>query len=165
MQTTVRRALIDTDSVALQIGAPSLRLLEVDEDTTAYAKGHIPGSIGVHWKNDLQDSVRRDFIGAEAFAALMNRLGIRNDTQVILYGGNNNWFAAYAYWYFKYYAHESVRLMDGGRKKWELEGRPLTTDPATISPTSGYQTEEPRHEIRALRGYVEHEVLGQPGFG
>jgi thiosulfate/3-mercaptopyruvate sulfurtransferase len=165
MQTTARRALIDTDAVASRLGDASLRLLEVDEDTSAYAKGHIPGAIGVHWKHDLQDAIRRDFIGADAFGALMNRLSIRNDTEVILYGGNNNWFAAYGYWYFKYYGHGSVRLMDGGRKKWELETRPLTTEAATITPTGGYRTAEPRQEIRALRGYVEHEVLGQPGFG
>lgn len=165
MKTRTLEALVDTEEVASRIGSADLRLLEVDEDTAAYAGGHIPGSAGIDWKNDLQDPIRRDFIGSKAFAALMVRLGIANDTEVILYGGNNNWFAAYAYWYFKYYGHESIRLMDGGRKKWVLEGRPMTTEAAHVEPKSGYRTGEPRQGIRAMRGYVEHEVLGKPGFG
>ena len=105
-------------------GSPDRRILEVDEDTDAYGRGHLPGALAVHWRDDLQDPVRRDFIGREAFAALMDRLGVGNDTQVVLYGGNSNWFAAYAYWYFRFYGHRAVRLLDGGRKTWELEGRP-----------------------------------------
>ena len=158
-------ALVDTEEIASRLGDRSLRLLEVDEDTTAFGGGHIPGAAGVHWKDDLQDSMRRDFIGPQAFAALMDRLGIGNDGEVVLYGGNNNWFAAYAYWYFKYYGHDRVRLMDGGRKKWELEGREMTKDETRISPTTGYDTARPREQIRALRGYVELEVLAKPGFG
>ena len=119
----------------------------------------------MHWKTDLQDPIRRDFIGPEAFGALMDRLGIGNQTEVILYGGTNNWFAAYAYWYFRYYGHGPVRLMDGGRKKWELEKRELTTDSPTIAPTAGYRTKSPAQEIRALRKFMENEVVGSNAFG
>src|SRR5919204_6213917 len=110
MEAKTRTALVGTEDIAARLGDPSLRLVEVDEDTTAYERGHIPGAIGVHWKDDLQDPIRRDFIGPQAFAQLMDRLGIGNDAEVTLYGGNNNWFAAYAYWYFKYYGHDRVRL-------------------------------------------------------
>jgi thiosulfate/3-mercaptopyruvate sulfurtransferase len=165
MATAVTNPLVDTDAVAANLGNPAIRLLEVDEDTEAYGRGHIPGAIGVHWKNDLQDPLRRDFIGADAFAALMDRLGINNQTEVILYGGTNNWFAAYAYWYFKYYGHQAVRLMNGGRKKWELEKREITTDQPAIVPTSGYQTQQPAREIRALRKFMEDEVVGNSAFG
>jgi thiosulfate/3-mercaptopyruvate sulfurtransferase len=165
MATAVTNPLVDTDAVAANLGNPAIRLLEVDEDTEAYGRGHIPGAIGVHWKNDLQDPLRRDFIGADAFAALMDRLGITNQTEVILYGGTNNWFAAYAYWYFKYYGHQAVRLMNGGRKKWELEKREITTDRPAIVPTSGYQTQQPAREIRALRKFMEGEVVGNSAFG
>jgi thiosulfate/3-mercaptopyruvate sulfurtransferase len=165
MATAVTSPLVDTDAVAANLGDPAIRILEVDEDTEAYGRGHIPGAIGVHWKNDLQDPLRRDFIGADAFAALMDRLGITNQTEVILYGGTNNWFAAYAYWYFKYYGHQAVRLMNGGRKKWELEKREITTDRPAIVPTSGYQTQQPAREIRALRKFMEDEVVGNSAFG
>jgi thiosulfate/3-mercaptopyruvate sulfurtransferase len=165
MATAVTNPLVDTDAVAANLGNPAIRLLEVDEDTEAYGRGHIPGAIGVHWKNDLQDPLRRDFIGADAFAALMDRLGITNQTEVILYGGTNNWFAAYAYWYFKYYGHQAVRLMNGGRKKWELEKREITTDRPAIVPTPGYQTQQPAREIRALRKFMEDEVVGNSAFG
>jgi thiosulfate/3-mercaptopyruvate sulfurtransferase len=165
MESMTRTALVGTEEIAARLGDPSLRLVEVDEDTTAYERGHIPGAIGVHWKDDLQDPIRRDFISPQAFAQLMDRLGIDNDAEVTLYGGNNNWFAAYAYWYFKYYGHDRVRLMDGGRKKWELVRRPLTREAPRIRSSSGYRTLGPRHEIRALRGYVERDVLGNAGFG
>jgi len=165
MAITVKDVLVDTDFVAANLGNKAIRLLEVDEDTDAYGRGHIPGAIGVHWKTDLQDPIRRDFIGPEAFGALMDRLGIGNQTEVILYGGTNNWFAAYAYWYFRYYGHGPVRLMDGGRKKWELEKRELTTDSPTIAPTAGYRTKSPAQEIRALRKLMENEVVGSNAFG
>ena len=165
MAITVKDVLVDTDFVAANLGNKAIRLLEVDEDTDAYGRGHIPGAIGVHWKTDLQDPIRRDFIGPEAFGALMDRLGIGNQTEVILYGGTNNWFAAYAYWYFRYYGHGPVRLMDGGRKKWELEKRELTTDSPTIAPTAGYRTKSPAQEIRALRKFMENEVVGSNAFG
>ena len=102
----------------------------VDEDTTAYDKGHIRGAVKLDWKKDLQDPVRRDFVNKAQFEALLSERGIANDDTVVLYGGNNNWFAAYAYWYFKLYGHRDVKLLDGGRKKWELDTRPLVPDPS-----------------------------------
>jgi thiosulfate/3-mercaptopyruvate sulfurtransferase len=165
MAISTRAVLASTDDVAAQLSNGAIRILEVDEDTDAYQRGHLKGALGVHWKNDLQDAIRRDFIGPQAFATLMNRLGIRNETEVILYGGSNNWFAAYAYWYFKYYGHQPVRLMNGGRKKWEGEQRPLTIDRPSVPPTSGYTTQGPVHDIRARRDFVEEEVLGNSAFG
>lgn len=141
------------------------RQVELRQVPAFAGKGHIPGSSGVHCKRDLQDPIRREFIGPQAFSELMDRMGIGNDTKVVLYGGNNNWFAAYAYWYFKYYGHENVKLIDGGRKKWELERRPMMTDQPTTSKTAGYRTRGPVPEIRALRRFVQAEVLGKPGFG
>ena len=158
-------ALVETEQIASGLGTGTFALLEVDEDTEAYGRGHIPGAIGVHWKNDLQDPIRRDFIGPKAFAALMDRLGVGNDTEVVLYGGNNNWFAAYAYWYFKYYGHQAVRLMNGGRKKCEREGRAMTTDVPPVTPSSGYAVAMSDQNIRALRGMVLDEVVGNPAFG
>ena len=165
MAVTVKDVLVDTDWVAANLGNQAIRVLEVDEDTEAYGQGHIRGAVGVHWKDDLQDPIRRDFIGPEAFGSLMDRLGIGNGTEVVLYGGNNNWFAAYAYWYFRYHGHDPVRLMNGGRKKWELERRELTSDRPAVAPTSGYRTRESAHEIRALRKFVEETVLESSAFG
>ena len=121
-------SLVDADWVAEHLDDPSVVLVEVDEDTSAYARGHIAGAVRVDWRDDLQDPVRRDFVNREQFEALMSARGIGNDHTVVLYGGNNNWFAAYAYWYFALYGHADVRLLDGGRKKWELDGRELTAD-------------------------------------
>ena len=165
MAIRTKEVLITTDDVAARLAESGLRVLDVDEDTEAYQRGHVPGAIGVHWKKDLQDPVRRDFIGPKAFGELMDRFGIGYDTEVVLYGGNNNWFAAYAYWYFKYYGHEPVKLMNGGRKKWELEKRELSTTPTSVPHSSGYQTRGPVTEIRALRKLVEETVLGNPAFG
>jgi thiosulfate/3-mercaptopyruvate sulfurtransferase len=165
MAVKYSEALVATDEVAAALGSGRLRLLEVDEDTEAFGRGHIAGTVGVHWKDDLQDPLRRDFIGGPAFAALMDKLGIANTTEVVLYGGNNNWFAAYAYWYFKYYGHRPVRLMDGGRKKWELEGRAMTTETPAVKPSSGYVVATPAHDIRALREMVLEEVLGNDAYG
>ncbi len=165
MAITLLEVLDSTEEVAARSGEPGLRLLEVDEDTEAFARGHIEGASAIHWKNDLQDPLRRDFIGPDAFAALMDRLGIGNDTELILYGGTNNWFAAYAYWYFRYYGHKTVRLMDGGRKKWELEGRAMTTDVTAPTPTRGYRVAAQDQAIRAMRTYVEDSVVGKAGFG
>ena len=164
MAISLKPVLADTDEIAGRLDDPALRILDVDEDTTAFATGHIPGAQGIHWKDDLQDPVRRQFIGLAAFERLMDRLGIRNDSEVVLYGGTNNWFAAYAFWYFRYYGHEAVRLMDGGRKKWLLEDRPMTASPTPPAPTSGYRVPGTRDEIRALRAYVADEVLGGSGF-
>ena len=164
MSGSTDQVLVSTEQVAARLGDPGMHILEVDEDTEAYGRGHVPGALGVHWKDDLQDPVRREFIGAAAFAALMNRLGIDNHTEVVLYGGNNNWFAAYAYWYFKFYGHEAVRLMDGGRKKWELEGRELSTEVPEVAAGGGYVVKGPVDEIRALRDQVGR-ALGKGGVG
>ena len=110
-------------------------LVEVDEDTSAYDKGHIRGAIKLDWTTDLQDQVRRDFVNKAQFEALLSERGVANDDTVVLYGGNNNWFAAYAYWYFKLYGHNDVKLLDGGRKKWELDSRELTDELPTRAAT------------------------------
>ncbi|QSB05102.1 sulfurtransferase [Natronoglycomyces albus] len=124
--------------------------VEVDEDTTAYDSSHIKGAIKLDWKTDLQDPVRRDFVSSEQFSELLSERGISNDDTVILYGGNNNWFAAYAYWYFKLYGHENVKLLDGGRKKWELDARDLVAEVPKRERTK-YVAKEADNSIRALR--------------
>ncbi|SES26332.1 sulfurtransferase [Actinokineospora terrae] len=124
--------------------------VEVDEDASAYDTGHIPGAVKIDWRNDLQDPVRRDFVDRAGFEKLLSARGIGNDDTVILYGGNNNWFAAYAYWYFKLYGHRSVKLLDGGRKKWELDGRPLDADAVTREETT-YTAQEQDLSLRAFR--------------
>ena len=134
-------------------GDPRVVLVEVDEDTSAYDKGHIRNAIKLDWKNDLQDHVRRDFVDKAGFEALLSERGIGNDDTVVLYGGNNNWFAAYAYWYFKIYGHRDVRLLDGGRKKWELESRELVTEVPQRAATH-YTASDPDTDIRALRDEV-----------
>ncbi|GAA1426747.1 sulfurtransferase [Microlunatus lacustris] len=146
-------ALVDIDWVAQHGSDSGVVLVEVDEDTTAYDGGHIEGAVKLDWKTDLQDPVRRDFVDREQFSALLSERGISNDDTVVLYGGNNNWFAAYAYWYFKLYGHGDVRLMDGGRKKWELEARPLSTETVT-RPATTYTAAEPDLSIRAFRDEV-----------
>src|ERR1041384_4808625 len=120
--------LVSADWAEKNLGAPGVVFVEVDEDTNAYEGGHLPGAIKLDWKTDLQDPVRRDFVNKQQFEALLSSKGIGNDDKVVLYGGNNNWFAAYAYWYFKLYGHGDVKLLDGGRKKWELDGRPLNKE-------------------------------------
>jgi thiosulfate/3-mercaptopyruvate sulfurtransferase len=145
--------LVDADYVEAHIGAPGTVIVEVDEDTSAYDKGHIPSAIKIDWKKDLQDPVRRDFVDKVGFEALLSERGISNDDTVVLYGGNNNWFAAYAYWYFKLYGHDDVKLLDGGRKKWELDGRPLSKD--TVNrPATSYTAKAPDNTIRAFRDEV-----------
>ena len=123
-------SLVSTQWVEDHLADDSIVLIEVDEDTTAYDKGHIQGAIKLDWTTDLQDQVRRDFVNKAQFEALLSDRGVGNDHTVVLYGGNNNWFAAYAYWYFKLYGHQDVKLMDGGRKKWELDSRELVADAA-----------------------------------
>ena len=145
--------LVTTDWAESNLDAPDTVFVEVDEDTSAYDKGHIAGAVRLDWRKDLQDPVKRDFVDAEQFSKLLSERGISNDDTVILYGGNNNWFAAYAYWYFKLYGHENVKLLDGGRKKWELDGRPLSTDTVEREPTS-YTAKEPDNSIRAFRDEV-----------
>ena len=135
-------------------------LIEVDEDTSAYDGGHIEGAIKLDWKKDLQDPVRRDFVDRERFSALLSERGIADDDTVVLYGGNNNWFAAYAYWYFKLYGHQDVRLLDGGRKKWELDGRELSVAPVQREKTR-YTAAEQDHSIRAFRDEVVAAIGGK----
>ncbi|HEV7453163.1 MAG TPA: sulfurtransferase [Pseudonocardiaceae bacterium] len=132
---------LDTDGVVF---------VEVDEDTTAYDAGHIPGAVKINWKTELQDPVIRDFVDKGTFEKLLSDKGISNDDTAVLYGGNNNWFAAYAYWYFKLYGHRDVRLLDGGRKKWELDNRTLTTDEVS-RPATSYTAQDQDTTIRAFR--------------
>ncbi|MGY1770517.1 sulfurtransferase [Blastococcus sp. SYSU D00813] len=145
--------LVSVDWVQEHLGDPGIVLVEVDEDTSAYDGGHIEGAVKLDWKKDLQDPLRRDYIDKSGFEALLSSRGIGNDDTVVLYGGNNNWFAAYAYWYFKIYGHRSVKLMDGGRKKWELDGRPLSKDPVE-RPATQYTAGDPDFSIRAFRDEV-----------
>jgi len=148
-----QQVLVDADWVAEHAGDPNVVIVEVDEDTTAYDGGHIVGAVKLDWKKDLQDPVRRDFISKEQFEKLLSERGISNDDTVLLYGGNNNWFAAYAYWYFKLYGHENVLLLDGGRKKWELDARELSTEQVT-RPATSYSAKAPNLDIRAFRDEV-----------
>jgi len=120
--------LVSADWAEKNLDTPGIVFVEVDEDTSAYDTGHIPGAVKLDWRKDLQDQVRRDFVNQAQFSALLSARGIGNNDTVVLYGGNNNWFAAYAYWYFKLYGHGDVKLIDGGRKRWELDGRPLTSE-------------------------------------
>jgi thiosulfate/3-mercaptopyruvate sulfurtransferase len=146
-------ALVDADWVEAHLDDPQVVLVEVDEDTTAYDKNHIRGAVKLDWKKDLQDPVRRDFVNGPQFEALLSARGIGNDDTVVLYGGNNNWFAAYAYWYFELYGHEKVKLLDGGRKKWELDSRELVADTPTRQATT-YVAKVPDLSIRAFRDEV-----------
>ena len=154
--------LVSPDWVAERLDADDVRVVEVDEDTTLYESSHVSGAVALHWHDDLQDGVRRAFVSQDAFAALMDAKGIGNDTHVVLYGGNNNWFAAYAYWYLKLYGHERVSLMDGGRKRWELEDRPMTADTSDVAATSGYTASAPDASIRAMRDQVISDYVGAP---
>src|SRR5262249_46303062 len=142
--------LVSADWVEENLTTPGVVIVEVDEDTSAYETGHIPNAIRLDWKKDLQDQVRRDFVNREQFSELLSQRGIGNDDTVVLYGGNNNWFAAYAYWYFKLYGHQDVKLLDGGRKKWELDGRELSRD-AVVRPAASYKASEQDLSIRAFR--------------
>jgi thiosulfate/3-mercaptopyruvate sulfurtransferase len=145
--------LVSADWAEKNLDAAHVVFVEVDEDTSAYHGGHIPGAVKIDWKTDLQDPVRRDFVNKQQFETLLSGRGIGNDDTVILYGGNNNWFAAYAYWYFKLYGHGDVKLLDGGRKKWELDNRPLTKD-AVQRPATAYTAQEQDRSIRAFRDDV-----------
>ncbi len=146
-------ALVDAEWVQAHLTDPTVVLVEVDEDTSAYDKGHLPGAVRLDWRSDLQDPVRRDFVDRAAFERLLSARGIGNDHTVVLYGGNNNWFAAYAYWYFRVYGHADVRLLDGGRKRWELDSRELVVDVPERPPTT-YVASGPDLSIRAFRDDV-----------
>jgi thiosulfate/3-mercaptopyruvate sulfurtransferase len=145
--------LVDADWVEAHIDDPKVAIVEVDEDTSAYEKNHIRNAIRIDWKQDLQDPIKRDFVGKPAFEKLLSQKGIANDDTVVLYGGNNNWFASYAYWYFKLYGHDNVKLLDGGRKKWELDSRELVDDVPSRKPTQ-YKAKDARTDIRAFRDEV-----------
>jgi len=150
-------SLVTTQWAEQNLSTPGLVFVEVDEDTTAYDAGHLPGAVKLNWRTDLQDPVRRDFVDQAGFEKLLSAKGISNDDTVILYGGNNNWFAAYAYWYFQLYGHDAVKLVDGGRKKWELDGRPLTTDVPERVETS-YVAQPQDTSIRAFRDEVVNAI-------
>jgi thiosulfate/3-mercaptopyruvate sulfurtransferase len=156
--------LVDADYIDQHADDPKVVPVEVDEDTTAYEGGHIAGAVRIDWKAELQDPVRRDFIDKAGFEKLMSEKGIANDDTVVLYGGNNNWFAAYAYWYFSLYGHpaDQLKLLDGGRKKWELEGRELTKDVPQREQTD-YSAQEQRTDIRAFRDEVQ-AAIGSTGL-
>ncbi|AWV48522.1 thiosulfate sulfurtransferase [Mycobacterium leprae Kyoto-2] len=145
--------LVSADWAESNLDSANIVFVEVDEDTSTYDGDHIAGAIKLDWRADLQDPIKRDFIDTQQFSKLLGDRGISNDNTVILYGGNNNWFAAYAYWYFKLYRHDKVKLLDGGRKKWELDGRPLSTDTVT-RPATSYAAAAPDNTIRAFRDEV-----------
>jgi thiosulfate/3-mercaptopyruvate sulfurtransferase len=145
--------LVSADWAEKNLDTPGVVFVEVDEDTSAYDTGHIPGAVKLDWRKDLQDQVRRDFVNQEQFSALLSARGIGNNDTVVLYGGNNNWFAAYAYWYFKLYGHGDVKLIDGGRKRWELDGRPLTSELPNRESTQ-YVAQPQDTAIRAFRDDV-----------
>ena len=145
--------LVETDWVADHLDDDSIRIVEVDENPALYAEAHIPGAIGFDWREDLQDPVERDFLSAEAFGELMGSRGISNDHTIVLYGDRNNWFAAYTYWYFRYYGHDKVRLMNGPREKWIGEDRGTTTDAPSYEAAT-FETSGPDEAIRAKRDEV-----------
>lgn len=145
--------LVSTEWVAQHLNDPKVRIVESDEDILLYDVGHIPGAVKLDWHTDLQDPVERDFIDKAGFEALMSRVGISNDSTVVFYGDKNNWYACYTFWLFKYYGHEDCRVMDGGRAKWEAEGRPFTKDVPSYPPTT-YKAKDPDPKIRAFRDDV-----------
>ncbi|MCW2783068.1 MAG: thiosulfate sulfurtransferase [Marmoricola sp.] len=145
--------LVDGDWVEKHLYEPGIVLVEVDEDSHAYYDNHIPGAVALDWRGDLQHQTRRDFVDRAGFESLLSEKGISNDDTVVLYGGNNNWFAAYAYWYFKVYGHADVRLLDGGRKRWELDGRPLGAE-VVARPEATYVARTADPTIRVLRDEV-----------
>ncbi len=146
-------ALVSADWVTENFNNPKVVIVEVDEDTALYEQGHIENAITFHWRDDLQDGLIRDLISKEKFEALLSKSGISNDSTVVLYGGNNNWFATYAFWYFKVYGHQDVRLLDGGRKRWELDSRAFVTEVSTRTATR-YVASERDNSIRAYRDEV-----------
>ena len=145
--------LVDADWAEAHLEDPTVVFVEVDEDVSAYDGGHVKNAVRLDWTTELQQPEARDLIDQQAFSALMSEKGIGNDDTVVLYGGNNNWFAAYAYWQFKYYGHAAVKLLDGGRKKWELDGRELVKDVPVRARTS-YLAAAPDSAIRAFRDEV-----------
>ncbi|MBM4436166.1 MAG: sulfurtransferase [Actinobacteria bacterium] len=154
-------ALVETDWVAQHGRDAGLRLVEVDVDTASYDTGHVAGAVGWNWQTQLSDQLRRDIASRDQWAALLGASGVSNGTKVVLYGDNNNWFAAFAYWLFKLYGHRDVALMNGGKVKWAKEGRPLVTDPPAITPAT-YAAASPDVSLRARQRDVEG-VMGRAG--
>lgn len=150
--------LVETEWVAEHLEDDAIRIVEVDENPALYREAHIPGAIGFDWKLDLQDQVMRDFLGPKEFGELMGSRGISNDHTIVLYGDRNNWFAAYTYWYFHYYGHHAVRLMNGPREKWIEEGRETSAE-EPAHPSTGFETKDGDDSIRARRDEVS-EALG-----
>src|SRR5215467_1225130 len=161
--SATKDALVSTEWLAEHLGQPGFRLIEVDVNPAAYGTGHIEGAIGWDWKKDLQDQTIRDIASRDALARKLGEAGITPDTTILLYGDNNNWFAAYAYWALKYYGHDKVKLINGGRVKWEVEKRPYTTD-VPSHPATDYQFGgEAREDLRAYRDQV-HDRIGTAGL-
>jgi thiosulfate/3-mercaptopyruvate sulfurtransferase len=154
--------LVSTEWVAQHLDDPNVRIVESDEDILLYEQGHIPGAVKLDWLTEQQDQVRRDFVDKAGFEALMSKLGISNDTTVVFYGDKNNWYAAYTFWLFKYYGHEDCRIMDGGRAKWEAEGRPMSRETPAYPPTN-YTAKERNQSLRAYRDDVLKAVEGGEG--
>ena len=154
--------VVNTQWVADHLNDPSVRIIEVDVDTTAYDQGHIPGAVALNWKTELQDQVTRDIVPQEQLERLLSNLGVSRDTTIVMYGDNNNWFGAYAFWLLKIYGHQDVRVMNGGRKKWLDEGRPVTTDVPNY-PKTNYKADAPDLSIRIFRDEVR-SLLGRPDY-
>jgi thiosulfate/3-mercaptopyruvate sulfurtransferase len=159
MADYAKDVLVDTQWVEDHLSDDSIRVVEVDENPALYAEAHIPGAIGFDWKRDLQDQVKRDFLGPAEFGELFGSRGVSNDHTVVLYGDRNNWFAAYTYWYLLYYGHHNAKLMNGPREKWIAEGRPTSTDVPRYEPQE-FNAQEGDQAIRAYRDEVR-EALGQ----
>ena len=157
-------ALVETDWLEEHVKDPGIRVIEVDEDTEAYEKGHIQAAVGWNWTTDLHTEVGRDYVDRTGLSELLSAAGVGPETTVVLYGGNNNWFAAYAYWVLKLRGFDEVKLLNGGRKKWELESRELTQDPPSVSGTGFSIAGGEREQIRALRDEVLGKVEGATGF-
>ena len=157
MADYAKDVLVDTDWVAEHLNDDDVRIVEVDENPALYAESHIPGAIGFDWKADLQDQVKRDFLGPEEFGELMGSRGISNDHTVVLYGDRNNWFAAYTYWYFRYYGHDKVKLINGPREKWISEGRDTTTDVPSHDAVE-FKAAEGDESLRAFRDEVQRAL-------
>jgi thiosulfate/3-mercaptopyruvate sulfurtransferase len=158
-----REALVSTEWLAAHLHEPGYRLIEVDVNPALYGGGHIEGAAGWDWKKDLQDQTVRDLASREALEQKLGESGVTPDTTILLYGDNNNWFAAYAYWALKYYGHDRVKLVNGGRVKWEAEGRPYTTDEPSVTPTEYHFAASPREDLRAYRDQVR-DAIGTVGL-
>lgn len=151
--------LIEAEELQSKLGDTNLRVIEVDEDTTLFEKGHIEGAVEWNWSADLHEPVRREFIDEKALVGLLQRSGIGPDTEVVLYAGNNNWFAAYAYWLLKYRGFDNVKVLNGGRKKWELDSRPLTSDVTKVAPAAAaVKLKGTRPELRVFRDEVVDSI-------